>query len=49
MEIGKRYDPVISKAIENKDIAILKRTMDDERAEYKKLEEKYKDIAIILI
>ena len=49
MEIGKRYDPVISKAIENKDIASLKRTMDDERAEYKKLEEKYKDIAIILI
>ena len=49
MEIGKRYDPVISKAIENKDIAILKRPMDDERAEYKKLEEKYKDIAIILI
>lgn len=43
-----RYDPVISKAIENEDIAILEKAMDEERAESKILEEKYKDIDFML-
>ena len=47
-EITDRYDPVISKALENKDVAILKKAMDEERTEYKQLEEKYKDIDFML-
>ena len=48
MEISKRYDPVINKALENKDIVILEKAMDEEREEYKKLTEKYKDIDFML-
>lgn len=48
MEIGKRYAPVISKAFENQDLAIIEKAMDEEREEYNKLEEKYKDIDFML-
>ena len=48
MEISKRYDPVINKALENKDIVILEKAMDEEREEYKKLTGKYKDIDFML-
>ena len=43
-EISERYDPVINKALENKDKAIIEKAMDEQRAEYILLEEKYKDI-----
>ena len=48
IEIGNRYDPVISKALENKDIAILEKAMDEERAEFDKLQKKFKDIDFML-
>ena len=48
MEISKRYEPVINKALENNDIVILEKAMDEEREEYKKLTEKYKDIDFML-
>lgn len=47
-EISNRYDPIIIKAIENKDVVILEKAMDEERAEYDNLKEKYKDIAFML-
>ena len=47
-EILDRYDPIISKAIENKDISILEKAMDEERAEYEKLKDEYKDIDFML-
>lgn len=46
--ISDRYDPVINKALENKDIAIFEKAMDEERAEYNKLEERFKDIDFML-
>ena len=48
LEISKRYEPVINKALENNDIVILEKAMDEEREEYKKLTEKYKDIDFML-
>lgn len=47
-EIDNRYFPVIMKAVENKDIAIFEKTIEEERAEHSKLEEKYKDIDFML-
>jgi hypothetical protein len=34
--------------LENKDIAIFEKAMDEERAEYNKLEERFKDIDFML-
>jgi len=48
LEISKRYEPVINKALENNDIVILEKAMDEEREEYNKLKEKYKDIDFML-
>lgn len=47
-EISERYDPIIMKAIENKDRAILEKVMEEERVEYDNLEGKYKDIDFML-
>lgn len=47
-DIGNRYYPVIMKALENKDRAILEKAMDEECAEHENLEKKYKDIAFML-
>ena len=48
MEIGKRYDPLINKTLENKDFAVLKKAIDEEQTEFEKLQEKYKDIDFML-
>lgn len=47
-EILDRYDPIISKAIENKDVSILEKAMDEEQKEKQNLEEEYKDIDFML-
>ena len=43
-EISSKYNPIINKAVENKDIVILEKVMDEEHTDYDKLKEKYKDI-----
>ncbi|MBR1556282.1 MAG: hypothetical protein IJ647_00765 [Prevotella sp.] len=47
-ELHDRYDPIISKAIENKNIIILEKTMDEEQNEKQNLDEEYKDIDFML-
>lgn len=48
IEILDRYDTIITKAIENKDFAIYEKSFEEQHAEYKKLEEEYKDIDFML-
>ena len=48
IRILDKYAPIISKAIEDKDIAIIEKAMDEERAEQKSLEEEYKDIEFMM-
>ena len=47
-ELHDRYDPIISKAIENKNIIILEKTMDQEQNEKQNLDEEYNDIDFML-
>lgn len=48
IRIHDKYDPIISKAIEDNDIAIIEKAMNEERSEHNSLEEEYKDISFML-
>ena len=47
-ELLDRYHPIMMKSIENKDLSIFEKTVEEENAEYKKLVEEYKDIDFML-
>lgn len=46
--ISGRYESIISKSIEDMNIEILEKAMDEEREEIRQLEEEYKDIQFLL-
>lgn len=47
-EIDKRYFSVLENAFEIQDIAIIEKTLDEEREEYDKLSAEFKDIDFML-
>lgn len=48
LSITDRYEPIISRSLEDGNIEIIEKAMDEEREEIHQLEEEYKDIEFLL-
>lgn len=46
--ITDRYEPIMSKSLEDMNIEVLEKAMDEERKEIRQLDEEYKDIDFLL-